>query len=292
MFRGIFFLLLSAVFFASATGAAKYITNISDIQSIEITFFRFVFGFIFASFFIIKRKESIIPKNKKWILLRVIFNTGAVILFFTGVEHSTVTEANMLNMAYPVFVVLLSPFINSEPVKKEVLLYLFLAMISVYLILNPELNSFNKGNIFALASAVFAGAAVSVLRQARKFDSSFIILFYLMGLGGVLNFFLMLPVFEMPNSETGVWIALCAMLGVLGQFSITFGYKYISAAGGAVLSTTRIFFAAVIGIVFFGEVISLHTIAGGFLLFAAVTGIAGGWRILLDKVKLKLRGLE
>lgn len=277
-------MLLSAVLFASATGAAKYITNISDVKSIEITFFRFLFGFIFASFFIIKRKESVKPNNWKWILLRVVLNTGAVIFFFTGVEYSTVTEANMLNMTYPVFVVLMSPIINSEPVKKDVIIYLLIAMSAVYLILNPQINGFNRGNMFALISAVFAGAAVSVLRQARKYDSSFIILLYLMGLGGLLNFFLMLPVFKVPDFKTAIWMAVCASLGVLGQFSITFGYKYISAAGGAVLSTTRIFFAAVLGIVFFHEAVTVYMAVGAGLLFIAVTGIAGGWKVLRKKV--------
>jgi len=41
-------LLLAELCFASATVFAKFITNNSDIPAIEITFFRFLFGIIFA----------------------------------------------------------------------------------------------------------------------------------------------------------------------------------------------------------------------------------------------------
>ncbi|MBN1500905.1 MAG: DMT family transporter [Spirochaetes bacterium] len=287
MYKGIFYMSVSAILFAASAGVSKYINNMSDINPMQITFVRFAIGAVFAFYLMLRLKIPFRPVNLKFVFLRVIFNTVAVIFFFIGIQHTTLTEANMLNMTYPAFVFLLSPFINNEHIKKEYIFYLLFSMCAIVLILNPSLNGFNYGNVLSLISGIIAGAGVCVLRESRKYDSSIVILFYLMAAGGVLNFLMMIPYFKNVNHYIWLMAIISGSLGVAGQFAITFGAKYISAAAGSIVSTTRIFWAALMGIIFFTEILKWNTVVGGIMLFISVVGIGGGWHALIQNFRGK-----
>ncbi len=281
MHKGIVLVSASALFFALATVFAKIITNNSQIAPLEITFFRFFYGFVAAFFFMYKSRLKYFPNNFKLVSLRVIFNLIAVILFFYAVKKTTVTNANMLNMTYPAFVFLIAPFFNKEKNIPVYYLYLVLTFIGIYFVAVPDFSKINSGDLLALASAVTAGMAISILREARKYDSTTLIIFYLMGAGMILNGIILIPYWVTPNIKMGLLIFLSAISGVSGQICITAGYKYISAAGGALVSSLRIVIAAILGIAIFSDPFTIKIIFGGLLILISLIGISGGWKHLL-----------
>ena len=56
----------------------------------------------------------------------------------------------------------------------------------------------------------------------------------------------------------------------LGQFSITTAYKYAPAKEISVFDYTQVVFAAILGIIFLGEIPSILSIAG----YAIIIGVA------------------
>ena len=59
-----------------------------------------------------------------------------------------------------------------------------------------------------------------------------------MATGVVINFVVMAPVFVMPHGKAALYIAISALLGVLGQALLTYGYIHISATGGGLVSSS------------------------------------------------------
>ena len=288
MTRGFIFLLLSALVFALATLFAKLTIQSSAVPPIELTFFRFLGGLIFISFIAFKQKENLRPKKPRYVVLRALFNTLAVILFFIGIGETTVTKANMLNMTYPVFVFLLAPMMNRESISLLDIIYLAVAMAGIYLVMVPSpllsgADTLNRGDILALASGLVAGFAITSLREARKYDSSIVILFYLMALGTVINFFMVLPVFEIPRGKILLYVSLCTVLSVMGQIFITEGYRYIDAAAGSLVSSSRILFAGILGVVVLSEDLTFGIATGGILILCALFGVSGIWKGWLKK---------
>lgn len=266
---------LSAISFALATVFAKIVNKSSQIPGIEITFFRFFLGFIVTLVIVIKNRRSVIPVKKKYVILRALSNAVAVTLFFTGVEFTTVTNANMLNMTYPVFVYLFTPFINREKNPAIYYLYLVISMGGVFLIINPDFSYINKGDLFSLLSGIVAATAISFLREARKTENSFVILFNLMAFGTFVNFFLMIPFFVIPKGMIAFYIFLSALSGVAGQFFITVGFRYIDASAGSLISTSRMLFAAIMGVILFSDPLDARITAGGILIFVSLAGVSG-----------------
>ena len=279
-------LLLAEFCFASATVFAKFVTESSSIPAIEITFFRFLFGIIFAYTLLRKSKASMVPNNKKFVIWRGILNTIAVILFFTAVKYTTVTNANMLNMTYPIFIFLFMPFFATEKIKPIQILYLVISIIGVYLVIQPNFNHLLYGDLIGLLSGIVGGVSVITLRKAREKDSTVVIIFYLMIIGTIINGILLLAVFQMPNLVQSAYIILSALLGLGGQIFITSGYKYIEANKGSIISTSRIIFAVILGVLFFNDRLNLELVIGGiFILFSVV-------QLTLSERKLARERLE
>jgi len=270
MYKGTILLLLAELCFASATVFAKFVTNSSDISPIEITFFRFFFGVFIAYASLRKNNMSFVPNNKKFVISRAILNTIAVILFFLSVKYSTVTNANMLNMTYPIFLFVFLPLFGYEKIKPIRIIYLVISILGVYMVIQPNFNHLLFGDLLGLLSGIVGGLSVMSLRKAREFDSTTIIIFYIMGIGTIINGTLMIGVFKIPSFQISIYIIISALLGLGGQIFITSGYKYIEANMGSIISTSRIIFAAILGISVFGDKINLELILGGLLILLSI----------------------
>lgn len=275
MYRGIIFLLLAELCFTASTIFSKLLTNSSGISAIEVTFSRFFLGLIVVSAIIYKNSMSLVPNKIPLLIWRGVLNTIAVMLFFLASQYTSITNTHMLNMTYPFFIFLFAPlFFRQERIA--VILYLFLVtgMMGIWLVINPDFKEINRGDIFGLLSAVVSAFAVITLNMARKNDSTMVILFYLMSIGTVLNGLVMIPVFILP--EGGQWLLILAsgLIGVLGQIFITYGYKYISARAGSLISTSRILYAVILGVLVFSEEITLRVAAGGLLIMLSIIAVS------------------
>jgi drug/metabolite transporter (DMT)-like permease len=274
MRRGIYILIMAEFCFASATVFAKFVTNSSDIPAIEITFCRLILGVILATLYMLKTRTSFIPKKVPLVVARALLSFSALITFFYSVEHSSVTNANMLNMTYPVFIFLVAPLFKLEKLHKISMLFLAMAMIGIYLVIFPDFSHINKGDIIGLLSGIFGAFSIITLSIAREHDSTVLIVFYLMAIGAVCNAFILAPVFVMPHTSDLPFLIGSGLMGVLGQVLLTMGYKNVKAKAGSMVSSSRIIFAATMGFFFFSEALSIRILAGGFLIIAAIIGIS------------------
>lgn len=272
--NGVVLLIVAEFCFAAATVLAKYITNTSEIRAIEITFFRVALGTIVAAFYMLHTRTSFRPKNVKLVVARAVFSFSALVAFFYAVEHSSVTNGNMLNMTYPVFIFLLAPLFGLEKMKKVSLIFLGMAMIGIYMVIFPDFTNINKGDVIGLASGILAAFAIITLSVAREFDSTVLIVFYLMAIGTICNAILMIPVFIMPSLNQLPALLGSGTLGLIGQILLTMGYKNVTAKAGSMVSSSRIIFAALMGFFFFSEPLLPRIVIGGSMIIFSIIGVS------------------
>lgn len=290
MSNGVLFLLIAELFFAIGTVIVKIITADTDITGVELAFLRFLTGFIIIGSYTIITRRTIKPEKPVFVYMRGFFNALSVIFFFMGVQYSNVSKANLLNMTYPVFVMLLSPLINKEKNTHSVILYLTIIMAGIYLIVIPGhsgsgFSDINKGDIFALMSGITAGFGISFLREARKSNSIHVVLFYLMETGTVISGIFTASSFVIPTGIYILYILIMAVLSFTGQLLITVGYKYIDAAPGSLVSSSRIVFAIILGVTFFSDPITLRIIIGSLMIIISLAGVNGFFRYLKREVR-------
>jgi drug/metabolite transporter (DMT)-like permease len=282
MNRGIFLLILAEFCFASATIFVKFITNNSDIPAIEITFFRVSLGVLIAASYMIKTRTSFRPKKTKLVILRAILSFSALVAFFYSVQYTSVTNANMLNMTYPVFIFLVAPLFKLKHMHKLLFLFLITAMTGIYLIIFPDFSNINIGDLIGLLSGIFAAFAIITLSLAREYDSTVLIVFYLMAIGTLCNAIIMAPVFIMPDLSMLPLLIASGLIGLMGQIFLTKGYKYVSAKAGSMVSSSRIIFAATLGVIFFSEALSFRIVTGGLLIMISIIGVSAMLRVNVE----------
>lgn len=279
--KGIILILLSALCFAASSAFGKLVTMNSDLSGMINSFSRFLLGAIVMFFYIIFTKKSFRPKKFKYIINRSLTNCLSIMLFSLGFQFTTVTNANMLQMTYPVFVMILAPIMYKEKIKKSSYLYLTVIMIGCYLVAFPDFSSINIGDFLSIISAILAGFSVLSLKEASKYDEGYIIIFYVMLFATLINFPFIIKDLMIPEAKVMFNVILSAITGVLGQVFITLGYKYVDNATGAMVSASRIIIAAILGIIFFSDPINFRVIFGGLLITLSLVGVSG----YLDRYK-------
>ena len=204
-------------------------------------------------------------------ILRGIFNMLAIFLFYWAVKYTTVTNANLLNMTYPVFVALLSPIIVGERLQKRDWFILILAGTGIYLVINPDFHNVNIGDILALACGITAAFAIIMLRLARKSNQTTTVLFIMLATGTLILWpAILFEDFSLYTTKTIQILFICGISGVLGQFAITLAFKHMTAFAGSISGTSRIIFAGIGGYIMLGEQPSENVIIGAIIIITAI----------------------
>lgn len=286
---GVLFILCSALCFAASSLFGKLVTVNSNLSGAMASFSRFFLGTLIMLIFMILTKKSFKANKMKYIAIRSISNGLSILLFSIGFQLTSITNANMLQMTYPVFVMIIAPvFFNEKFSKKSYILLLFI-MFGCYLVVNPDFSSINYGDVFSLVSSLAAAFSVLALKEARKYDDTYIILFYVFAIAIFVNFPFALKDFKKLNFEPSIifFIVSSGLMGFFGQILITEGYKYVDNATGAMVSTFRIIIAALMGIIIFNDPINLRILIGGLIVMLSLVEISGYFDIIKKKTKSK-----
>jgi len=129
--------------------------------------------------------------------------------------------------------------------------------------------NFHLNSLWALASGISAAISMMYLNLSRKEHDTETTLFFLFGLGSVLICIAFFNKIHIPLLSELKYLFLCSISGIVGQYLITIGFKYVTAIEGGIISSTRILLAAVLGpIIAMDPVLSASGWAGAFLIFS------------------------
>ncbi|MBT7261558.1 MAG: DMT family transporter [Desulfobacula sp.] len=260
----------SAFFFYLATVIIKW----AKIKGLNIdpalfVFARFLLGFITVLILMALKKKKIKVKKKRYLIGRTIANCVAVYCFFKGVDLTSVGQANILNMTYPLFIAIFSWMFLKEQRDAIAIVVVVIAFAGVWMILTPGKMNFNMNSLWALASGISAAIAMMYLNLSRQVHDTETTLFFLFGLGSLLIYAVFFNHIHMPGFLDLKYLFFCSASAIVGQFLITIGFKYVTAIEGGIISSTRILLAAVLGpVIAMDPVLSTSGWAGAFLIFS------------------------
>ncbi|WP_138159911.1 DMT family transporter [Peptoniphilus catoniae] len=274
---GVLYVLLSALFFAASSSFGKIITRNSELSGAMSSFSRFTVGTMIMFVYMVATKKSFKANKMKHIVFRAVSNSISILLFSIGFQFTTITNVNMLQMTYPVFVMILAPLLYKEKIAKKSYFYLVLVMLGCYLVAYPKFDNLNIGDVLGFLSAIAGAFSVLSLKNARKYDDTYIIIFYVFLIAMAINFPFALRDFPKLTADPFIIfnILMSGLAGFLGQIFITEGYKYVDNATGAMVSTSRIVIAAVMGYFIFNDPINLRIVIGGIIVIFALIGASG-----------------
>ena len=234
--------------FYSSTVIVRWVkTEGLALSSEFLVFGRFLLGFLIMAGIFLLRRERPRPRQHRFLLGRAIGNILAVFCLYKAVELTTVAQGNILNMTYPVFIAIFSWFLWRTQRNALTFAMTFVAFGGIVLVLLPGELRFDWNSLWGLASGITAAFAILFLKFAREENDTETILLVMFGVGTIILLLGFYHHFHLPNGKEFLYLLSVGSLGVAGQYLLTLGYRYVTAAEGGIISSFIIFLAAILG---------------------------------------------
>ena len=251
-----------------------------SIDSAMFTISRFAFGFATVVLVMAVQKKKLKIRKKRFLIGRALGNAVAVYCFFKAVDLTSVAQANILNMTYPLFIAVFSWIFLKSQWDRTAVFIVLVAFAGVWLILSPGRLSLDLNSLWGLGSGISAAFAIMYLNLSRKVHDTHTTLFVMFGLGGTIIFCLFFNKMALPDPGEFPYLFWCSAIAIAGQYLLTTGFKYVTAIEGGIISSTRILLAALLGpFIAMDPALTLSGWAGAFLIFS------GNVYLTLRKVK-------
>lgn len=272
-YKGIFYIILAAFGFAFMN---LFVKLAGDLPAIEKSFFRNLVAVFFA--FTVMKKEKIpftIPKGTgKYIFFRSLFGTIGIFANFYAIGKLYIADASMLNKLSPFFAIIFSYFLLKEKIKLYQFACVLTAFVGALFILRPGFDSVATFPAFiGLLGGMGAGLAYTNVRMATKLGARGPLIVFCFS---VFSCVCAIPFIIFDHQPLTWWqlvsLLMAGLSATLGQFSITAAYTYAPASELSVYDYTQIVFAALLGMIFLGEMPDVISILGYLIICGA--GIA------------------
>jgi len=265
MIRGIFCICISAFGFALMAMFVRLADVVGEpIPAIQKAFFRNIVAIAIALPAFLKARRAgagirvggaMSPRDWAMIVLRAVFGTLGIFANFYAISAIPICDAMALNKTAPFFTLLACWAFMGERMTIRQASCVAVAFIGAMLVVKPGFSDGLTGaSLVGLASGAFAGFAYALLHWLgrRGVSASFIIMFF-----SAFSCIACIPFIASGFcAMNAVQVAVLCGAGAgaaLGQFGITWAYRFAEPRQIAVYDYTGILFAAALGFAAFGQ---------------------------------------
>jgi len=283
---GVKYMLLASFLFAIMGAFAKLASE--SMPSLEVVFFRNIFGVILIGYAVYKKPMTHEGGKPFLLLFRGLMGFTALLAYFYNIANIPLGDAVTFSKTAPIFTAIFAWLFLKEKLSSGAWLAVFIGFGGIILITQPSAIGFTKYDILGIFSGIGAALAYTSVRELRSFyDTRAIVLsFTLVGtIGPILLFILseyinipeldfILGKFVMPSGIVWFYVVALGVLGTLSQYFMTKAYGETKAGIVGAVSYTNIVFAILVGLLLGDSLPSLITTCGIVLIIVAGVMVA------------------
>jgi drug/metabolite transporter (DMT)-like permease len=274
---GIKYMLFASFLFAIMGVFAKLASQ--SMSSLEVVFFRNVFGVLIVGVAILKSPLKNVG-GKPWLLFfRGFMGFSALLAFFYNIAHIPLGDAMTFSKTSPIFTALFAWLFLKEKLSKKGWFAVFIGFIGILFITKPTGIGLSKYDILGIFSGIGAALAYTSVRELKCYYDTRAIVLSFMGVGtigpllllGISNFIhvkeldFMLGEFVLPNGLVWLYVIAMGILATLAQIYMTKAYGASKAGIIGAVSYTNIPFSIFMGL-FLGDNLPSFITSTGILL--------------------------
>ena len=278
---GIRYMLISSLLFAIMGAFAKLSSQ--TMSSLEVVFFRNVFGVAIIGFAVLRSPLKNIGGKPFLLFFRGFMGFVALLAFFYNIAHISLGDAMTFSKTSPIFTALFAWLFLSEKLSKKAWSAVFLGFIGILFITQPSGFSFSKYDILGIFSGVGAALAYTSVRELKRYYDTRAIVLSFMSVGTIgplillfisyhvsvpeLDF--MLGKFVLPSGIVWLYVLAMGLLATLAQVYMTKAYGASKAGIIGAVSYANIPFSILIGLFLGDSLPTLITTIGIVLIVIA-----------------------
>ena len=258
--RGVLYMFMASFFFAIMGAFAKLSSE--SMSSLEVVFFRNVFGVALVGYAVYKKpmKQA---GGKPWLLFfRGFMGFVALLAFFYNIAHIPLGDAMTFSKTSPIFTAIFAWMFLEERMSKTGWFAVFVGFVGIVFITQPTGLTFSKTDLLGIFSGIGAALAYTSVRELKKYyDTRAIVLsFMVIGTVGPLTLLFISPYlslpeldfvlgeFAMPSGIVWLYVTAMGLFATLAQIYMTKAYGESQAGIVGAVSYTNIVFSIGVGL--------------------------------------------
>lgn len=266
--RAVLMILLAALSFAFV-GVAIRLSG--DVPVYEKVFFRSIVSLAVMAAVAVRSRENPFTRSSHvpFLILRGIFGTTGMALYFYAVGNLKLADAAILNKLSPFFVAVFAVLFLRERLSRYVAPTLIGAFVGAVLVIKPQLDLSAWPALAGLGSAVASGAAYTVVRSLRGKEPPYRVVFFFALVSSVAMLPPMAVRYVRPEPRQLLCLLVAGIFATVGQLTLTFAYHQAAAMKISIYNYAHVVFALLIALALWGELPDLMSIVGTVLIIAA-----------------------
>ena len=266
--RGIITLIIATFFLALMDGMSRYMAELYDVLNINM--FRF---WIIGSFVILVslRGRGVlrsILKTKQPVaqISRGLLFISSLLMAIYSYTQVGLIVTHALMAVFPLLTVLLSGLFLKEEITRIKVVAVGVGFLGVTIIINPINLEFSLVSVLPLISAVTFAIYAVLTRKVASTDNTETSFFWV-SLVSAIAITIPSPLFYKPIQFSDLYfLVLLCTFSLVGHFLLTNAYRHAEASVLQPFSYFHLFFASIVGIIFFQDPLTISTVAGGGLI--------------------------
>jgi drug/metabolite transporter (DMT)-like permease len=239
----------------------------------EIIFFRNLFAFAPLGLYIWRTTGFEVLRTRRPLghLARSAVGLTGMVCGFSAVQYLPLSEATALQFASPLFMTALSAVVLGERVGRHRWAAVILGFVGVMIMARPVPGHMNLvGVTYGLFGALGVAGAMVAIRQIANTERGPTIVFYFTLAGAVLGLIgSVLFGWTVPDARTLGLLVLAGVIGGVGQLFLTEALRAAPVGIVAPFDYTQLVWAALLGLVIWGELPHLTTLVGAVIVAAS-----------------------
>jgi len=284
--RGVLYMLFASLLFAVMGAFAKLAS--AHMPSVEVVFFRNVFGVALIGYAVVKSPMAHRGGRPFLLFFRGFMGFSALLAFFYNIAHIPLGDAMTFSKTSPIFTALFAWLFLKERLNATAWMAVFVGFVGIVLITKPTGLMLSKTDWLGIFSGVGAALAYTSVRELKQYyDTRAIVLsFMTVGTVGPLLLMLLTPYLPAEHFDfmTGtfvwprgaVWLDVAAMgvFATLAQVYMTKAYGETKAGVVGAVSYANIVFSIGIGLLLGDAMPDLLTSFGIILIIFSGIAVA------------------
>ncbi|MDA9753479.1 DMT family transporter [Candidatus Pelagibacter sp.] len=233
----------------------------------QILFFRGFFGILFYFFVIPRERLNNFYKTKRAGLhfLRCVSGLIALIAIFIALRKLPLATVVSISFAAPIFTTIFSIFLLSEKVGIFRWLAVIIGFIGILIITEPGISQLNIYYIFPIIFCLGLSYVAITIRQLSTSEPVWLISFYFSLSITLLSLLTVPQGWVMPSFNHFILLSLIGIFGGVANLWLSQSYKYSEVSLVTPLKYLALVFAIIFGYLIWGEIPTIKTLAGAFL---------------------------
>ncbi len=271
--KGIITLIIATFFLALMDGMSRYMAELYDVLNINM--FRF---WVIGSFVILVSLRGpgvllSILKTKQPIaqIFRGLLFISSLLMAIYSYTQVGLIVTHALMAVFPLLTVLLSGLFLEEEITRTKIVAVAVGFLGVTIIINPTNMEFSLVSALPLIAAVNFAIYAVLTRKVASTDNTETSFFWV-SLVSAIAITIPSPLFYQPIQLSDLYflILLCTF-SLVGHFLLTNAYRHAEASVLQPFSYFHLFFASIVGIIFFQDPLTISTVAGsGLIVFGGI----------------------